>query len=401
MTQHSTGLPVLDGIKVVEFGQLVAGPMAGTLLADLGAEVVHVEDPDEGDPARRMGYEKDGVKLWWKVQARNKRSATLDLRSADGQALAHALVRWADVVISNMRPDTLERWQLDWPSLHAVNPKLVMLQVSGMGANTTCRNEPGYGKVGEAMSGVVHITGFPDGPPVFTGFSHADTLTALTGAFGVAAALTRRHFPDFAGEWIDLALFEGLYRLLDWQVPVHDQLGLVPERVGNSIWIAIGSIVDSYRTADGHWVNVTSGTPRSIQNIAVLLGLDADDFATADQVIARRAELGQGLGTWIAELPVEECLTQLQAAGVVCARIYDVAAIVDDPTYREREQVISVDDHELGSLRMPGVTPRLANHPGRVWRTAPGLGEDNELVYQGFLGLSPERYRELCDAGTI
>lgn len=400
-TNEGRGLPIFDGLKVVEFAQLAAGPMAGTLFADLGAEVVHVEDPDVGDPMRRIGMDKDGVKLWWKVQARNKRSVTLDLRRGRGQELAHELVRWADVVITNMRPDTLERWHLDWPTLHELHPKLVMLQVSGMGANTTARNEPGFGKVGEAMSGVVHITGFPDGPPVFTGYSHADTVTALTGAFAIAAALTRRHSPDFAGEWIDLALFEGLYRLLDWQVPVYDQLGLVPERVGNGIWVATGAIVDTYETAEGEWVIVTSGTPRSVQNIAVLLGFPADEFATSPQQTERRGELDDGLRRWVRQKSTRDVIDELKHAGVVCARILSVADIVEDETFREREQVITVDDAELGPLRMPGITPRLAQHPGSVWRTAPALGEDNDLVFQKYLGLPDEQYQELRADGTI
>lgn len=392
---------VLDGLKVVEFGQLVAGPMAGTLLADLGAEVVHVEDPALGDPQRRMGYAKDGVHLWWKVAARNKRSATLDLRSADGRELAHDLVRWADVVVTNMRQETLTAWSLDWPALHEVNPRLVMLQVSGMGANTARRDEPGFGKVGEAMSGVVQVTGFPDGPPVFTGFSHADTVTALTGAFAVTAALTRRSDPDFAGEWIDLALFEGLYRLLDWQLPVYDQLGLVPQRVGNQIWVATGAIVNTYRSADGEWISVTSGTTRSVQNIAIVLGLPAAEFETAQQQTARRDELDDGLRMWAADRDADDCMKQLRSAGVVCARIYSVADIVQDETVREREQVISVEDPELGPLRMPGVIPRLAQRPGRVWRTGPALGQDNDLVFRSYLNLPEDRYARLREAGTI
>jgi crotonobetainyl-CoA:carnitine CoA-transferase CaiB-like acyl-CoA transferase len=401
MAHDAPAAPILDGIKVVEFAQLTAAPLAGTLLADLGAEVIHVEDPGSGDPGRRMGYAKDGVKLWWKVGGRNKRSVTLDLRSAEGQELAHELTRWADVVITNMRPETLERWHLDWPSLHAIHPKLVMLHVTGMGANTTARNEPGFGKVGESMSGVVHITGFPDGSPVFTGFSHADTVTALTGAFAVSAALTRRHSPDFDGEMIDLALFEGLYRLLEWQVPIYDQLGLVPERVGNQIWAATSALVNTYLTADGEWITVTSGTPRSVQNIAVLTGFSAEEFETGEQQASRMGEIDAAVRNWVSERTADECIPQFKAAGVVCSRIFTVADIVEDQTFREREQVITVDDPDLGPLRMPGVTPRLTCHPGRVWRTAPSLGQDNDVVYREFLGIDAERYAALSSAGTI
>src|SRR6185437_12294571 len=182
----------LEGLKVLEIAQLVAGPMAGSFMADLGADVVHLEDPSTGDPHRRVGAARDGVHLWWKVAARNKRSATCDLRSADGQELARSLAGWADVVVTNFRAGTLERWGLDWDRLHAVNPTLVMLAVSGYGADTSRRDEPGFGKVGEAMSGVVHLTGFADGPPLHAGYSNADSLTGLMGAFAVQAALFRR-----------------------------------------------------------------------------------------------------------------------------------------------------------------------------------------------------------------
>src|SRR5690348_14949519 len=189
-------LPALSGVKIVEFAHVIAGPLAGTLMADLGADVVHVEDPSRGDPGRHQGPAKDGVHLWWKVSGRNKRSVTLDLRSEEGQEVARDLVRWADVVITNFRVDTLRKWGLDWTAVHELNPRAVMLQITGNGATSSSYNEPGFGKVGEARSGVVHVTGFPDGPPVHTGFSHADTCTALMGAFAVSAALVRRGDPE-------------------------------------------------------------------------------------------------------------------------------------------------------------------------------------------------------------
>ena len=251
MIPDTPSLPALAGVKVVEFAHVIAGPLAGTLLADLGADVVHVEDPKAGDPGRSQGPTKDGVHLWWKVSGRNKRSVTLDLRSPAGQALAHELIQWADVVITNMRFDTLARWGLDWEGIHRLNPRAVMLQITGNGATTTARNDPGFGKVGEARSGVVHITGFPDGPPVHTGFSHADSVTALMGAFAISAALVRRGDPDFEGEWIDLALFESLFRLIEWQVIVYDQLGVPPMRAGNQLAVAPGAVINTYLSADG------------------------------------------------------------------------------------------------------------------------------------------------------
>src|SRR4051812_22153862 len=179
----------LSGLKVVEFAHVIAGPLAGTFLADLGADVVHVEDPGNGDPQRVAGPHKDGAHLWWKVSARNKRSVTLNLRTEEGRAVARDLARWADVVITNFRVSTLEKWGLDFASLNEINPQLVLLQVTGFGAKNSRRNDPGFGKVGEAMSGVVNLTGFPDGPPVHTGFSHGDSVTGLMGAFAIQAAL--------------------------------------------------------------------------------------------------------------------------------------------------------------------------------------------------------------------
>jgi crotonobetainyl-CoA:carnitine CoA-transferase CaiB-like acyl-CoA transferase len=392
---------IFKDLKIVEFAHVIAGPLAGTLLADLGADVVHVEDPKHGDPSRWTGPTKDGTYLWWKVSARNKRSVTLDLRSPDGQEMARKLAQWADVVITNFRVGTLEKWGLDWPSLHQLNPRLVMLEVSGHGTNTTARNDPGFGKVGEAMSGVVNVTGFPDGPPVHTGFSHADSVTALMGAFAISAALTKRNDPGFQGEWIDLALFESLYRLIEWQVIVYDQLGVAPERAGNQLAVAPGAVINTYLTSDNQWVTVTSGTPRSVQNVAILLGLPAEEYATVESQLARRKDLDDGLRAWIAARPAEECLAEMKARDVVASRIYTVADIVSDASYREREDIITIADPDLGDVRMQNVVPKFTFSPGAVWRTGPALGQDNELVYRQYLGLSEQEYQRLSQAGTI
>ena len=390
--------PLFEGLKVVEFAHMVAGPLAGTLLADLGADVVHVENPGTGDIVRHLGVAKDGINLLWPVGSRNKRSVTLDLRGRDGQDLARELVAWADVVITNFRVETLEKWGMDWPAFHAVNPKLVMLQITGYGADTSMRNVPGFGHMGEAMSGVVHLTGFPDGPPVHTGFAHADSVTALMGAFAISAALTKRHDPDFDGEWIDLALFESLYRLIEWQVIVYDQLGVPVERAGNQLPVAPGSVINTYPTADDTYVSVTAGTPRAAQNIVRLLGLSAEDV---EEQGAGRDYLDNHLREWIATRSAEDALHEMHAHEIVAARVYSAADIVKDPTYAERNDVITVEDPNLGPVRMQAVIPKLLNHPGHVWRTGPALGEDNDLVYRTYLGLTDERYDQLRANGTI
>lgn len=393
----------LKGLKVLEIAQVIAGPMAGTLLADLGADVIHIEDPVSGDPQRVTGIANDdGVYLWWKVSGRNKRSVTIDLRTPEGQDLARQLAAWADVLITNFRVGTLEKWGLDWESVHAVNPTLVMLQITGFGVNSTLRNAPGFGKVGEAMSGVVALTGFPDGPPVHTGFSHADSVTALMGAFAVQTALYRRNTdPDFDGEWIDLALYESLYRLIEWQVIVYDQLGFVPQRAGNRLPVSPAAVINTYATSDDAWVTVTSGTVRSVQNVARLLGQPDEDYRTVEQQQDRRLELDDLLAEWIRTKTAEEAVEAMRGAQVTASRIYTIEDIVEDETFVERENVITVEDDELGPLRMQSVIPKLTRHGGEVWRSGPTLGQDNEYVFGDLLHLPPEQIEDLHARGVI
>lgn len=392
----------LAGLRVVEIAQLIAGPMVGSFLADFGADVVHVEDPAHGDPARYTGIAKDGVYLWWKVSGRNKRSVTLDLRSPEGQKLARRLCQWADVVITNFRVGTLERWGLDWEALHAENPDLIMLQISGFGANTAHRDRPGFGKVGEAMSGVVHLTGFPEGPPVHTGFSHADSITGLFGAFAVQTALYRKaNDPSFEGEYIDLALFEGLYRLIEWQVIFYDQTGTIPMRAGNQLANAPAAVINMYQSKDGQFITVTTGTWRSVQKVAQLLGEPAEDYGTPELQFDRRDRLDELLRHFVSERSTDEALAALEAAEVVASVIYSVEDILNDQTYAERENVVTVDDEDLGQVRMQAVLPHFANHAGSVWRPGPKLGEDNALVYKKYLGMSDEEFESLRTSDVI
>jgi crotonobetainyl-CoA:carnitine CoA-transferase CaiB-like acyl-CoA transferase len=392
---------VLKGLKVVEFAHILSGPMTGTLLADLGADVLHVEAPSGGDASRAIGPDKDGVHLWWKVLARNKRSVTLDLRGVEGQRIAHKLALWADVVITNMRVRTLEKWHLDWESLHAIHPKLIYLHITGDGLGTSDENAPGFGKVGEARSGVVTLTGFPEGPPVHTGFSHADTVTGLMGAFGIAAACYRREDPDFEGELIDLALFESLFRLVDWQVIVYDQLGMIPSRAGNKLAVAPGLVINTYPTADGDWITVTSGTPRSVQNVLSMLELDEAEYLGPLARPDARERLDESLRDWVAKRGTKESLDQMRELEVVAERIYNVEDILASNLYREREDVISVEDPELGPVRMSGVVPKFRHNPGTVWRTGPAHGQDSREVYSEILGMTSDQFDELRIAGVV
>ncbi|MET7518069.1 CoA transferase [Streptomyces sp. NPDC005480] len=383
----------LRGLKVVEFAHVVAGPLAGSMFADQGADVVHVEPPGAGDAARAMGPRKDGHPLWFKVAGRNKRSVTLDLRQEEGREIAHRLVAWADVVIVTLRSGRLRAWELDWEAVHRINPKAVLLQISGFGAQS---DAPGFGKVGEARSGAVHLTGFPGGPPVHTGFSHGDAVTGLMGAYAVLAALHRRdNDPDFDGEWIDLALFEPLYRLIEWQVIVHDQLGQVPERSGNQLSVAPAAVINTYLSGDDQWITVTSATLRSVRNVARLLELDEERFATAEQQYAGRAELDARLRDWVGGRTADACLKAFAQAEVVASRVFSVEDIAADPVYAEREDIVTVDDPDLGPVRMQAVLPHFRQEPGAVWRTGPALGQDNHLVYGQWLGLGEDELARL------
>ncbi|MGR6920049.1 CaiB/BaiF CoA transferase family protein [[Actinomadura] parvosata] len=389
----------LRGLKVVEFAHVVAGPLAGSLLADQGADVVHVEPPGSGDAARAMGPARDGVPLWFKVAGRNKRSVTLDLHDPDGREVAQRLVAWADVVIVTLRASRLRAWGLDWDSVHRINPRAVLLQVSGFGAQD---DAPGFGKVGEARSGVVHLTGFPDGPPVHTGFSHGDAVTGLMGAYAVLAALHRRaNDPAFDGEWIDLALFEPLFRLVEWQVITHDQLGVVPGRSGNQLAVAPAAVINTYLSADADWITVTSATLRSVLNVVRLLGLPEQEYATTAQQLAGRERLDTELRAWVAARGTDECLRAFAKAEVVASRVFTAADIAADPVYAERGDIVTVDDPDLGPVRMQAALPHFRQAPGHIWRTGPALGQDNALVYRDWLGLPADELAELERRGVI
>lgn len=392
---------VLEGLRVVEFAHVISGPMAGTLLADLGADVIHVESPGDGDSSRGIGPSKEGHNLWWKVLGRNKRAITLNLRTGRGREIAQELGQWADVVITNMRVDTLRTWGLDWETLHGLKPTLVYLSVTGDGLGTADENAPGFGKVGEARSGVVALTGFADGPPVHTGFSHADAVTGLMGAFAICAALHRRHEPDFAGELIDIALFEPLFRLVDWQVIVKDQLGHTPRRAGNQMAISPAVVINTYLTADQEWIVVTSATPRSVRNVLDLLALDHDVFMGPHARVDARDVIDAKLAAWIGERSTSDALVEMRNREVVAEKIFDMDDIMASELFAHREAIISVDDADLGPVRMAGVIPRMHQRPGRVWRTGASLGADNETVYADVLAMSPEQIVDLESRGII
>ena len=384
-----SGPSALDGVKIVELGSVLAGPLAGTLLADFGADVIHIEKPGKGDPMRVAGPPTtDGVHVWWKVTMRNKRSVTLDISKPASHSVFSRLIEWADVVTENFRPGVLESWGLGPEKLLEINPNLVLLRISGFGQTGPLRNRPGFGKVGEAMSGIVTLTGFPDNPPTHVGFSLGDTTTGLMGALGVMMALYRRKLtPSATGEIIDLALFETLFRLLEWQVPAYDKIGFVGSRTGNRFPFGPAIVANAYVTSDGFWVTISTATQDYVDLCVQMLGSEADEYRAHAGEPNAADILDDAISRWMKQRGKDEALEQLARASVVASMIYNVEDILADETYRIRGDIISVPDSDFGDLRQPAPIPHFKNLPGKVWREAPRLGADNDYVYRQLLGL--------------
>jgi crotonobetainyl-CoA:carnitine CoA-transferase CaiB-like acyl-CoA transferase len=391
----------LEGLRVVELATIVAGPSTGKYLADLGAEVIKVEHPRTGDTTRNLGWKADGVSLWWKLVGRNKKPITLDLSRPRGQDLARRLLSDADVLIENFRPGTLERWSLGPAELERVNPRLVVLRISGFGQTGPYARKPGFGTLAEAISGVAHLSGFPDGPPMLPAIALADEVAGLVGAYAVLAALLERERSG-RGQVIDCSLYESLFQITGPIALVYDRLGIVTGRTGNRI--PYSAPRNAYRTADGHWVGV-SGTAQTVaERIFRAIGrpeLATDPrFATNEARLAHVDELDEIIGSWIGAHTLEEVLEAFDREEAAAAPIYDIAQIFADPHYAARGTIATVDDPELGPIRMQDVTPRLSRTPGRIRHAGLPLGAANEEVY-GRLGLSAEELEALRAEGVI
>lgn len=371
----------LAGLKVVEMGQLIAGPFVGKTLGDFGADVVKIEPPGAGDPLRNWRLLQDGTSVWWQVQSRNKRSIALDLRSADGQRIARELVAGADVLIENFRPGTLEGWGMDYATLAKDNPGLVMLRISGYGQTGPYRDLPGFGVIGEAMGGLRHLTGEPGRVPVRCGISIGDTLAALHGTIGVLMALYHRQAHGGQGQVIDVALHEAVFNVMESLVPEYSAFGAVREPAGSALPGIAPS--NAYQCADG--VVLVAGNGDSIfKRLMAAIGRDdlGADAQLADNAgrVARVAEIDAAIGAWTAQRTVTQALEVLSAARVPAGRVYTARDIVEDPHYRAREMVLQQVTRDGHTLEVPGIVPKLSGTPGAVRSSAPRLGDDTEAV---------------------
>ncbi|MEV1081732.1 CoA transferase [Streptomyces sp. NPDC050211] len=402
-TPHTTPrtAPPLTGLRVLDLATLFAGPLAATLLGDFGAEVIKVEHPTKPDPARGHGPAKDGVGLWWKLLGRNKRTITLDLSKPGGRTTLLRLAATADVVIENFRPGTLEKWDLGWPELSAANPRLVLTRVTGFGQFGPYAHRPGFGTLAEAMSGFAAITGEPDAPPTLPPFGLADSIAGLATSYAVMTALAARDRTG-AGQVVDMALIEPILTVLGPQPTWYDQLGYVQERTGNRS--ANNAPRNTYRTADGTWVAVSTSAQSVAERVLRLVGrpdlIDEPWFATgADR--ARHADvLDEAVGTWIAERPRAEVLAAFEKAEAAVAPIQDVRDVLTDPQYQALGTTTTVDDPELGPLRMQNVLFRLSDTPGAIRWTGRPHGADTEQVLTE-LGLTATELEALRKEGAV
>ncbi len=372
----------LAGLKVIDCSTVLAGPISAMVLADFGADVVKIEHP-EGDALRKMGHAKNGHGVWWKVTNRNKRAITLDLHDEAGKAAFLALVETADVVVENFRTGTLEKWGLGWDVLSKLNPRLVMLRVTGFGQTGPYRFRPGYGTVAEAFSGFAHITGQTDGPPTLPPFGLADGIAAYHGVFAIMFAIYERDVQGSGkGQFIDLALYEPLFACLGAQVSSYDQLGVIQNRTGNRSSNNVPR--NAYKTKDGRWVALSTASPSIARRVLNLCGGEgtADDprYATNTERVKRVEEVDGMVATWIGARTLREVLDAFEKVEAAIGPIYDASQILEDPQYLARESVTSVPDPELGAIKMQNVFPRMSRTPGRIRYPGARLGQHQAEV---------------------
>ena len=391
----------LKGLRVVEMGQLIAGPFAAKTLGDFGADVIKIEPPGAGDPLRNWRMLQGGTSVWWQVQSRNKRSIALDLRNPEGQDIARQLIAQADVLIENFRPGTLEGWGMDYETLSKTNPGLVMLRISGYGQTGPYRDLPGFGAIGEAMGGLRHLTGEPGRIPVRCGISIGDTLAALHGTIGVLMALYHRKVNGGQGQVIDVALNEAVFNVMESLVPEYSAFGAIREPAGSALPGIAPS--NAYRCADGVVLIAGNGDSifkRLMQVIARDdLGNDPELANNAGRV-ARVQELDAAIEAWTQSRSVTDVLAALGEASVPAGRVYTARDIVEDPHYRERDMILKQKTRDGHEIEVPGIVPKLMGTPGTVRSSAPKLGDDTDAVLAE-LGLSTEVIAQLRNKKVV
>jgi len=389
----------LEGVKVVDIATLGAGPWLATRLADFGADVVKVEHPAAGDPMRLLGWFDGDVPLWWKIDSRNKRCITADLKQPEGQEIVKRLVRDADVLVENFRPGTLERWNLGYEDLKRENPGLVMVRVTGWGQDGPYADRPGFGTLAEAVSGWAHLNGFPENPPTLPPMGLADAVTSVLGAFATMVALYNRDARGGAGQVVDLAIYESLFSLIGQQVILYDRLGLVPQRTGNTLpFVAPRNV---YGTRDGRYVALAASTPVIFERVAAAIGrpdlIEDERFVDNRARLEHQQELDEIIGAWMLEKTQQEVVDVFEGHEAAVAPVYDIAQIFEDPHFAARGAIVTVEDEQLGPTRTADVFPRLTGTPGAVRHLGPRPGAETDEVLQelGYTNEQIERFRSI------
>ena len=374
----------LEGIRVLEMGQLIAGPFAGKMLAEFGAHVTKIEPPGTGDPLRKWRLLHEGTSVWWAAQSRNKQSLTLDLRSAEGQDIARKLVVESDILIENFRPGTLEAWGMSWEELHALNPRLVMLRVSGYGQTGPYRDRPGFGVVAEAMGGLRHLSGEPGRTPVRVGVSIGDSLSALHGVIGILLALRHRDQNGGEGQMIDVALYESVFNMMESLLPEFSAFGAVRQPAGSSLPGIAPS--NAYRCADGKYALIAGNGDSIFRRLMDLIGRSdlADDPALAqdDGRVKQVERIDAAISDWAGRQPLDDVLAALNEARIPAGKIYDVADIASDPHYHARDMILEAQLPDGTPVQVPGIVPKLSATPGAVDSFAPTLGQHTDAVLE-------------------
>ena len=398
---HGISPAALAGVRVVEMGQLIAGPFCGKTLGEFGADVIKIEAPETGDPLRNWRLIKDGTSVWWQVQSRNKRSVALDLRQKEGQAIARQLIAEADVLVENFRPGTLEGWGMSPQELHQLNPGLVMLRISGYGQTGPYRDLPGFGAIGEAMGGLRHLTGEPGRVPVRVGVSIGDTLAALHGTIGVLTALYHRKVNGGQGQVIDVALHEAVFNVMESLIPEYSAFGVVREAAGSALPGIAPS--NAYPCTDG-WVLVAGNGDSIFKRLMDAIGRPdlgaAPDLANNTGRVARVEEIDAAIGAWSAQRTVQQVLDALGAARVPAGKVYTAKDIAEDPHYRARDMLLMQETRDGYSVEVPGIVPKLSATPGTIRSSAPHLGDDTDAVLAE-MGLNAEQIALLRSKGVV
>ncbi|WP_312417837.1 CaiB/BaiF CoA-transferase family protein [Comamonas sp.] len=403
MNPHTAtpGPMALQGVKVVEMGQLIAGPFCGKTLGEFGADVVKIEATGAGDPLRNWRLLQDGTSVWWQVQSRNKQSLALDLRQKEAQDIARQLIAEADVLVENFRPGTLEGWGMSPEELHALNPGLVMLRISGYGQTGPYRDLPGFGVIGEAMGGLRHLTAEPGRVPVRVGVSIGDTLAALHGVIGVMMALYHRKVNGGSGQVIDVALHEAVFNVMESLIPEYSAFGVVREAAGSALPGIAPS--NAYACQDG-WVLVAGNGDSIFKRLMDTIGRpdlgQAPDLASNAGRVARIEEIDAAISAWTQPRAIAQVMDALAAARVPAGKVYTAKDISEDPHYRARQMIVPQTTRDGHTLEVPGIVPKLSVTPGTVRSSAPHLGDDTDAVLQG-LGLSAAQIATLRERGIV